>query len=69
MNSDDRDRILRLELRLEQVMAELRELRADVKQFRLLSAKASGAILALTTLGVGIGWVLSNVKNWIGISS
>lgn len=65
MTPDERDRLVRIEEATKQVLRRMEAVEKDVKDFRALTAKAGGVMIALTAIGAAIGSALTFFKDKI----
>ena len=70
MTPEERDRLVRIEEATKSIGRRLENVERDVKDFRALTAKAGGAMIALTAIGAAVGSALTFFKEKLfGIGS
>lgn len=67
MSPDERDRILRVEIYVEEMSKDIASIKQDVKEMKLHNAKIGGIMLALTMIGAFVGWFLTQIKALKGL--
>lgn len=53
---------------LQEVKKSNEDLQKELNGIKITFAKGGGVVIALTSVGAVIGWVLSNIKHFLGIT-
>ena len=69
MTPEERDRLTVVETQLTQLSKDVEGLTEEVREMRLTFAKMGGVSLALTAIGALIGYLLTQLRNILGIVS
>jgi hypothetical protein len=67
MTPEERDRLTRVETKLDNTLRRLESMEKSINEMNLRFAKYGGMAIALTSIGVFLGWALSQVRTFLGI--
>ena len=65
---DERDRLVVVEIQQKEVLKKMEEIEKSLNEIKIRFATLGGIGLALTGMGMAIGWVLTQAKNFIGLA-
>jgi hypothetical protein len=67
MTPEERDRLTRVETKLDATMNKLESMEKSLDEMNLRFAKAGGMMIAFLAVGTFLGWVLTQLRNILGI--